>query len=264
MIDIQDLHVSFNVGTPLEVSAVRGVSLQVPQGQFITVIGSNGAGKSTVLNALAGVASVSSGSVTINSIDVTRWSVHRRSALVARVFQDPRLGTCEDLSLLENFAIARARTAPRGLRPAISADMPDELRQRLQLLGLGLEHRINDLVGQLSGGQRQALSLIMATTGSSKVLLLDEHTAALDPETAAYVMGLTAKLVADTGMTTMMVTHSMQQALDFGDRTIMLHRGQTVFDVSASEKQALRVQDLLQLFKKFAGEELSDDALLLS
>lgn len=263
MINIRDLHVRFNIATPLETHAVRGVSLEVPKGEFITVIGSNGAGKSTVLNSVAGAAPAYSGRIDVNGTDVTTWPVHRRAPLVSRVFQDPRLGTCEDLSLLENFAIARARTSPRMWRRAITPDMKGELQQRLSLLGLGLENRVHDLVGQLSGGQRQALSLIMATTGHSRVLLLDEHTAALDPETAAYVMNLTSQLVSETGMTTMMVTHSMQQALDYGTRTIMFHRGKMVFDVEGERRGRLGVSDLLNLFKKLSGEELSDDALLL-
>ena len=164
MIDIEDLQIRFNIGNPLQIHAVRGVSLHVPKGQFITVIGSNGAGKSTVLNAVAGGAPATSGKISVDQTTVINWPVHRRAQLVSRVFQDPRPGTCEDLSLLENFAIARSRTSPRGFRPAITADMAGELRERLSFLGLGLENRINDLVGQLSGGQRQALSLIMATT----------------------------------------------------------------------------------------------------
>lgn len=263
VISFRNVDVKFNLGTPLETHALRDVSLDVKEGQFLTVIGSNGAGKSTVLNALAGGAPIFGGSLSVDGKDVTHLPVHRRAKIVSRVFQDPRVGTCADLTLLENFAIARARTQPRRFRPAVSPDMKDELKDRLSLLGLGLENRINDLVGQLSGGQRQALSLIMASTGHSKVLLLDEHTAALDPETASYLMSLTSQLVAQTAMTTLMVTHSMQQALDYGDRIVMFHRGKIVLDVDGTERAALTVNDLLSLFKKASGEELCDDVLLL-
>jgi putative ABC transport system ATP-binding protein len=263
MIRLETIRVTFNPGTPLEAVALRGVDLTVPKGQFLTVIGSNGAGKSTALNVVAGQIRPSAGKVVIDEIEVTAWPPHRRARLVSRVFQDPKMGTCEDLSILENFALAYGRTRPRGLRFAIDRQVREQAAERLKLLGLGLENRLDDKVGLLSGGQRQAVSLVMATTGETSVLLLDEHTAALDPKTAEFVMELTRGIVATLGLTAVMVTHSMAQALQFGDRTIMFHRGRIVFDVSGQQRAAIGVADLLDLFRRDQGEELSDDALLL-
>lgn len=263
MIDLSGIKVTFNKGTPLESTALRGIDLTVPTGQFLTVIGSNGAGKSTSLNVIAGLVMPETGSVRIANTDVTRWPIHRRASLISRVFQDPKMGTCEDLTILENFALAYARTKPRGLRLAIDQKIRVETAERLSVLKLGLENRLDDKVGLLSGGQRQAVSLLMATTGAPKVLLLDEHTAALDPKTAEFVMELTQNVVAGMGMTSVMVTHSMAQALQFGDRTVMFHRGKIVFDVAGEERRKMSVADLLALFKHDSGEELSDDALLL-
>lgn len=263
MIELKDVHVTYNKDTPLETRAIQGVDLIVPEGQFLTIIGSNGAGKSTCLNVIAGLARVDTGSIEVGGEDVTDWPVHRRSKMLSRVFQDPKMGTCEDLSILENFALAHGRTKPRGGRFAITSNMRDEAAEKLKVLGLGLEDRLNDKVGLLSGGQRQAVSLLMATTGDTKVLLLDEHTAALDPKTGEFVLSLTKSIVADLKLTAVMVTHSMAQALDTGDRTLMFHRGKIVFDVSGSERENMHVSDLLELFKKEQGEELADDALLL-
>ncbi|MGJ8530158.1 ABC transporter ATP-binding protein [Maritalea sp.] len=263
MIELNDVHVTFNEGTPLETKAVQGVDLTVPKGQFITIIGSNGAGKSTCLNVIAGLAKAQSGSVVVDGQDVTSWPVHKRSSMLSRVFQDPKMGTCEDLSILENFALAHGRTKPRGARFAITPNMRDEAAQKLTVLGLGLEDRLNDKVGLLSGGQRQAVSLLMAATGDTKVLLLDEHTAALDPKTGAFVLELTKSIVADLKLTAVMVTHSMAQALEIGERTLMFHRGKIVFDVAGTERENMHVSDLLELFKREQGEELADDALLL-
>ncbi|MFA6265083.1 MAG: ABC transporter ATP-binding protein [Pseudolabrys sp.] len=263
MIDLSGIKVTFNKGTPLESTALRGIDLQVPAGQFLTVIGSNGAGKTTALNVIAGLVSPEAGSVCVAGTDVTKWPTHRRASLISRVFQDPKMGTCEDLTILENFALAYARTKPRGLRFAIDHTIRGEVAERLSVLKLGLENRLDDKVGLLSGGQRQAVSLLMATTGAPQVLLLDEHTAALDPKTAEFVMDLTRDVIADMGITSVMVTHSMAQALQFGDRTVMFHRGQIVFDVSGAERRMMSVPDLLALFKRDRGEELSDDALLL-
>lgn len=263
MIELTNIVVTFNRGTPLETVALRGVNVNVPSGQFLTVIGSNGAGKSTALNVIAGIISPSLGRVAIDGCDVTSWPTHKRAQQISRVFQDPRLGTCEDLTILENFALAYARTKPRGLQFAIDRDIRDKTAERLKLLKLGLENRLNDKVGLLSGGQRQAISLLMATTGHTRVLLLDEHTAALDPKTSDFVMELTQHVVSELELTTIMVTHSMVQALQVGDRTVMFHRGEIVFDVSGNERRAMSVSDLLALFKRDKGEELSDDALLL-
>lgn len=263
MITLQDIAVTFNRGTPLETPALRGVKLDVPAGQFLTIIGSNGAGKSTVLNVIAGLVGPDRGKVVVDGADVTDWPVHARARLVSRVFQDPKMGTCEDLTILENFALAHGRTTPRGFRFAIDRAIRERTAERLKLLRLGLENRLDDKVGLLSGGQRQAVGLLMATTGTTRVLLLDEHTAALDPKTGEFVMDLTTRVVAELALTAVMVTHSMAQALNYGDRTLMLHRGQIVFDVAGEHRATMTVTDLLNLFKRDQGEELSDDALLL-
>jgi len=263
MIELSDIHVTFNPGTPLETRALRGVDLTVPEGQFLTVIGSNGAGKSTSLNAIAGLCRPVQGQVKVDGDDVTKWPVHKRARFLSRVFQDPKMGTCEDLSILENFALAHARTQPRGFRKAVTAAIRDDAAERLKVLGLGLEDRLNDKVGLLSGGQRQSVSLLMAATGETRVLLLDEHTAALDPKTAESVLTLTKEIVSELKLTAMMVTHSMAQALHTGDRTVMFHRGKIVFDAAGAERDSMEVSDLLALFKREQGEELTDDALLL-
>jgi len=239
MIRVEGLTVTFHSGTPMETRALRGLDLEVPSGQFVTIIGSNGAGKSTLLNALAGEVSPQSGRVIINGEDVTRWSAPRRSALVARVFQDPLAGTCESLTIEENLSLAAARGRRR------------------------LENRLGDKVGLLSGGQRQAVSLLMATLRPMAVLLLDEHTAALDPKTADFVLELTNRIVTEQRLTTLMVTHSMRQALDMGERTVMLHEGKVVLDVAGKERAGLDVPDLLAEFARLRGEQFADDRLLL-
>jgi len=263
MIHLRNIHVIFNRGTPLEAIALRGVNLRVVEGEFLTIIGSNGAGKSTSLNVIAGLIEPSQGEVEVDGKDITGWPIHQRARLISRVFQDPKMGTCEDLTILENFALAYGRTESRGLRFAISEEIRERTRLRLALLNLGLEKRLDDKVGLLSGGQRQAVSLLMATAGDTRVLLLDEHTAALDPKTAAFVNELTRQIVTELKLTAMMVTHSMAQALQYGDRTLMFHRGKIIFDVVGERRAAMKVLDLLDLFKRDGGEELSDDALLL-
>jgi putative tryptophan/tyrosine transport system ATP-binding protein len=264
MMALRNIEVVFGKGTPLETHALRDINLEVPAGQFLTVIGSNGAGKSTALNVIAGSIVASHGEVLIDDVDVTRWPVHARSRLISRVFQDPKAGTCEQMTILENFAVACERTAPRGLHPAIDRSLRQKVWARLERLKLGLEDRLDDRVGLLSGGQRQAISLLMATMGTTRVLLLDEHTAALDPATGEFVLMLTDDIVRDLSISVMMVTHSMAQALHHGDRTVMFHRGQIVFDVSGDERRRMTVNDLIALFKRDRGEELSDDALLLT
>jgi putative tryptophan/tyrosine transport system ATP-binding protein len=263
MIEVSDVRVTFNTGTPLEATALRQFDLAVPQGQFVTIIGSNGAGKSTALNVIAGLVKPDSGRVVVDGIDVTQWPIHQRARLISRVFQDPKMGTCEDLTVLENFALAHGRTHPRGFRFAIDKTIREHAVERLKLLDLGLESRLEDKVGLLSGGQRQAVSLLMATTGETRVLLLDEHIAALDPKTADFVMELTREIVTELKLTAVMVTHSMALALHYGDRTVMFHRGRIIFDAAGEKRAAMEVSDLLQLFKRDQGEELSDDALLL-
>ena len=263
MLSAQNLKITFNPGTPIETKALQGLSLDIPSGQFVTVIGTNGAGKSTFLNAISGDLSVDSGSIMIDGDDVTRLPVWSRAGRVARVFQDPMAGTCEDLTIEENLALAQQRGHHRGLAKAVQMSMRDEFRAHLATLGLGLENRLTDRIGLLSGGQRQAVSLLMAALQPSRILLLDEHTAALDPRTADFVLQLTARIVTEKQLTTMMVTHSMRQALDIGDRTVMLHQGQVVLDVAGEERKGLDVPDLLQMFEKVRGEKISDDALLL-
>lgn len=263
MMRAENLKVTFNAGTPIENPAMRGMSLHIKDGEFVTVIGSNGAGKSTFLNAISGDLAVDSGSISIDGQDVTRLPAHKRAHLVARVFQDPLAGTCEALSIEENMALAYARGRKRGLKFALNKANRELFRDKLAVLKLGLENRLTDRIGLLSGGQRQAVSLLMASLQPSKILLLDEHTAALDPKTAAFVLELTDQIIAENGLTTMMVTHSMRQALDHGGRTVMLHRGKVVLDVSGSRRAGMDVPDLLDLFEQTRGEKVSDDALLL-
>jgi putative ABC transport system ATP-binding protein len=263
MLQAQDIHITFNPGTPIENRALRGLNLTIPTGQFVSVIGSNGAGKSTFLNAISGDLLVDQGRVAIDGVDVTRKQAWQRANLVARVFQDPMAGTCEALTIEENMALAMARGKSRGLGFAIRGNMREVFREKLAVLSLGLEQRLSDHIGLLSGGQRQAVSLLMASLQPSRILLLDEHTAALDPKTADFVLKLTAKIVNESKMTTMMVTHSMRQALDYGDRTVMLHQGQVVLDVEGEERAGLDVPDLLRMFEHTRGERISDDSLLL-
>lgn len=263
MLKAQDLHLTFNPGTPIETLALRGLSLEIPSGQFVTVIGSNGAGKSTFLNAVSGEQRVDSGRIEIDGIDMTRQPVWVRARHVARVFQDPLAGTCEDLTIEENMALAEMRGQRRGISFAVNPALRETFREQIATLGLGLENRLSDRIGLLSGGQRQAVSLLMAALQPSRLLLLDEHTAALDPRTADFVIQLTARIVAEHKLTTMMVTHSMRQALDVGERTVMLHQGRVVLDVSGKEREGMDVHHLLEMFEKVRGEALDDDALLL-
>jgi len=263
MIRIENLGVTFSKGTPLETRALREINLTIQTGEFVTVIGSNGAGKSTLLSAVAGDIPASDGRIMIGNTDVTRWQTARRATLVARVFQDPLAGSCGNLSIEENLALAAARGQRRGLGPALSTERRAVFHERVSELGLGLESRLTDLMNLLSGGQRQSLALIMATLSPSDVLLLDEHTAALDPGMAEFVLDLTDKLVSELGLTTMMVTHSMRQALDVGTRTIMLHEGKIVLDVSGDTRAGLTTDDLVAMFRKVRGQDLEDDALLI-
>ncbi len=264
MLKALDLHVTFHAGTPMENRALRGLDLSIPRGEFVTVIGSNGAGKSTLLNALSGDLLVDSGRIFIDEVEVTRLSAWQRSALVARVFQDPMAGTCEALTIEENMALAWKRGERRGLGLSLNRGLRELFREKLSILKLGLENRLADRIGLLSGGQRQAVSLLMASLKPSRILLLDEHTAALDPKTAAFVLELTAKIVEGSQLTAMMVTHSMRQALDYGSRTVMLHEGQVILDVAGPERSGLDVPDLLRMFEQTRGEKLDDDKLLLA
>ncbi len=263
MISVKDIKVVFGRGTPLQKQALNGVSLTIEEGSFVTVIGSNGAGKSTLLGVLAGDVLPSEGTVLIGKTDVTRKSTSARAGLVARVFQDPLTGSCGALSIEENLALAARRGEKRGLAPALGGNRRDYFRERIAELNLGLENRLKDRMDLLSGGQRQAVSLVMATLAGSEVLLLDEHTAALDPGMAEFVMNLTQKIVSERKLTTMMVTHSMRQALDYGHRTIMLHGGEIVLDVAGDSRKNLQVEDLIAMFRKMRGQTLDDDALLI-
>nr|WP_246826407.1 ABC transporter ATP-binding protein [Rhizobium binae] len=247
----------------MQKQALNGVSLTIEQRSFVTVIGSNGAGKSTLLGVLAGDVIPSEGQVLIGKSDVTRKSTAARAGLVARVFQDPLTGSCGSLSIEENLALAARRGERRGLAPALGGKRRDYFKERIAELNLGLENRLKDRMDLLSGGQRQAVSLVMATLAGSEVLLLDEHTAALDPGMAEFVMNLTQKIVAERKLTTMMVTHSMRQALDYGHRTIMLHGGEIVLDVAGDNRKNLQVEDLIAMFRKMRGQTLDDDALLI-
>ncbi|MGD9511266.1 MAG: ABC transporter ATP-binding protein [Geminicoccaceae bacterium] len=263
MIELQAVEVTFTPGTVLETRALRGVDLAIPEGQFVTVIGSNGAGKSTLLNVLAGTARATAGRISVDGADVTGQRAADRAQQLARVFQDPLGGTCGDLTIEENLALAEARGRARGLRRAVDGAGRDRWRERLTALGLGLEGRLADRMALLSGGQRQAVALLMATMAPSKILLLDEHTAALDPRTAEFVLDLTRRLVSELRLTTLMVTHSMHQALALGDRLLMLHEGRICLDVTGGAKSRLTVEDLLAEFKRTRGIQIDDDALLL-
>lgn len=264
MMQLRNLFKTFNPGTPIENPALRGINLDIAAGEFVTVIGSNGSGKSTMLNAISGDLRVDSGEIIIDGKDVTRLNTWQRAGVVARVFQDPMIGTCEALSIEENLALSLQRGQSRGLKRAVRAELHDLFRSKLAHLNLGLENRLSDQMGLLSGGQRQAVSLLMASLQPSRILLLDEHTAALDPKTAAFVLKLTDQIVAENQLTALMVTHSMRQALDHGSRTIMLHQGKVVLDISGEERASMDVPDLLALFERTHGEAITADAMLLS
>lgn len=264
MMRAEQLFKTFNPGTPLENPVLRGLSLNIEAGQFVTVIGSNGAGKSTLLNAVSGDITPDRGQLFIGEQDVTLMPAWRRAGMVARVFQDPLAGTCEGLSIEENLALALQRGQTRGVQRAVKSKQRQLFRDKLATLELGLEDRLGDHMGLLSGGQRQAVSLLMASLQPSRLLLLDEHTAALDPKTAAFVLALTDRIVAEQQLTVLMVTHSMRQALDHGHRTVMLHQGRVVLDVVGEQRANMQVTDLLAMFEKTRGEKLDDDGLLLS
>jgi putative ABC transport system ATP-binding protein len=263
MIRVSGLSVVYGKGSPLEKRALAGIDLSIAPGEFVTLIGSNGAGKSTLLGAIAGDVSPTTGRIEIDNVEVTRWSAAKRAGLVARVFQDPLAGSCGQLSIEENLALAAARGKIRGLKSALGTQRRATFHERLAALGLGLESRLRDKMALLSGGQRQALSLVMATIAPSGVLLLDEHTAALDPGMAEFVIDLTRRVVEEKKVTTLMVTHSMRQALDCGSRTVMLHEGQVIFDVKGEERAGLTVDALVDRFRRVRGQVIDDDELLM-
>ena len=264
MLEIQNIYKTFNAGTVNEKTALNGVSLTLDDGDFVTVIGGNGAGKSTLLNAVAGVWQVDEGSVTIDGTNVTRLPEHKRAKFIGRVFQDPMMGTAATMQIEENLALAMRRGKARTLRAGITKAERERYRELLKILDLGLEDRLTSKVGLLSGGQRQALTLLMATLQKPKLLLLDEHTAALDPGTAEKVLKITRQIVEENRITTMMVTHNMKQALDLGNRTLMMDSGKIVLDVSGEERAGMTVDDLLERFRAGAGKVLDNDRILLS
>ena len=264
MLEIQNVSKTFNAGTVNEKTALNGLNLKLNEGDFVTVIGGNGAGKSTMLNAVAGVWPVDSGKIIIDGIDVTKLGEHQRAAYIGRVFQDPMTGTAATMQIEENLALAARRGKRRGLRIGITKAERERYRELLKSLDLGLEDRLTARVGLLSGGQRQALTLLMATMNKPKLLLLDEHTAALDPKTAAKVLELSDRIVAENGLTTMMVTHNMKDAIAHGNRLIMMDAGRVVLDIAGREKQKLTVPDLLALFSEAGGTDAADDKLLLA
>ncbi len=264
MLELKNISKTFFPGTVHEKTALDNLSLTLNEGDFVTVIGGNGAGKSTMLNAIAGTFPVDSGSIVIDGKDVTRLPEHKRAVLLGRVFQDPMMGTAPTMQIQENLALAARRGKHRGLKWGITPQEEKEYYQRLKELDLGLEDRMKAKVGLLSGGQRQALTLLMAVLQKPKLLLLDEHTAALDPRTAAKVLELSDKIVEENHLTTMMITHNMKDAIAHGNRLIMMNAGHVVLDISGEDKKKLTVSDLLTLFSKASGTEANDDKLLLS
>lgn len=264
MLELKGICKTFNPGTINEKKAIIDLDLHLDAGDFVTVIGSNGAGKSTMLNAIAGVWPVDRGSIVIDGLDVTGQPEHKRAAYIGRVFQDPMLGTAPDMQLEENLALAMRRGKKRGLRWEISNAERKEYRELLKSFGLGLEDRLTAKVGLLSGGQRQAITLLMATLQKPKLLLLDEHTAALDPATAAKVLELSDRLIEENALTAMMITHNMTDAINHGTRLIMMHEGRIILDVKGEEKQKLTKTDLMNKFAELAGSQLESDEILLS
>ncbi len=264
MLELKNISKTFNAGTVNEKVALNDLNLTLNDGDFVTVIGGNGAGKSTMLNATAGVWPVDCGSITIDGVDVTNLPEHKRAAYIGRVFQDPMMGTAPTMQIEENLALAARRGKPRTLRSGISKGERAEYMEQLKMLDLGLENRMTSKVGLLSGGQRQALTLLMATLQKPKLLLLDEHTAALDPATAAKVLALTDKIVEGHKLTTLMITHNMNDAILHGNRLIMMNQGRVILDISGEEKKKLTKEDLLRKFAEVSGSTLDSDRVLLS
>ena len=263
MLDVKNIRKTFNPGTVNEKTALNGVSLTLGDGEFVTVIGGNGAGKSTLLNAVAGVWPVDSGSISIGGADVTKLPEHKRAKYIGRVFQVPMMGTAATMQIEENMALAARRGRARTLRPGITQDEREHYREMLKILDLGLEDRLTSKVGLLSGGQRQALTLLMAALRKPDLLLLDEHTAALDPKTAAKVLDATERIVKKDDLTTLMITHNMRDAIAHGNRLIMMYEGRIALDISGEDKKKLTVEDLLAKFGQATGSDEADDKLLL-
>ncbi len=264
MLELINVHKTFNIGTINEKIALDGVNLQLNPGDFVTIIGGNGAGKSTTLNAVAGVWPVDDGKIIIDGVDVTRLPEHKRAKYLGRVFQDPMTGTAATMAIDENMAIAARRGAHRTLRWGITRKEREYYCELLKTLDLGLESRMATKVGLLSGGQRQAITLLMASLQKPKLLLLDEHTAALDPKTAQKVLAISDKIIEDNKLTAMMVTHNMKDAIAHGNRLIMMHEGRVIYDVSGDEKKKLKVSDLLSKFEEASGSELANDRMMFA
>lgn len=264
MLEIHNLSKTFNPGTVNEKKALTDVSLTLNEGDFVTIIGGNGAGKSTMLNAIAGVWPIDSGSISVGGVDITKLPEHKRAKYIGRVFQDPMMGTAADLGIDENLAIAARRGKHRTLSWSITRKEKERYMELLKSLDLGLEDRLTSKVGLLSGGQRQAITLLMASLEKPQLLLLDEHTAALDPKTAAKVLALSDKIIEENGLTAMMVTHNMKDAITHGNRLIMMHEGTIIYDVSGEEKKKLHVSDLLAKFEEVSGGEFANDRMMLN
>ena len=264
MLELKNIYKTFNPGTVNEKRALQGLNLSLADGDFVTVIGGNGAGKSTMLNIISGAYTVDEGSISIGGVDVTKLPEYKRAPYIGRVFQDPMMGTAATMQIEENLALAARRGLRRGLRTGISRAEREQYRELLKILDLGLEDRLTSKVGLLSGGQRQALTLLMATLKKPQLLLLDEHTAALDPKTAAKVLSATEQIVRRDNLTTLMITHNMRDAIAHGNRLVMLYDGRVVVDVRGEEKRRLTVEDLLEKFNQASGSTEADDKLLLS
>lgn len=258
MLEVAHLSKTFNPGTPNEVRALRDVSLVLERGSVLTIIGTNGSGKSTLLNAVAGTFFVDQGSLALGGRDITRWPEHKRARLIGRVFQNPFSGTAPSMSIAENLAMAARRGRRRGLTWALTRKLKSEIRDRIRTLNMGLEDRLDNAIGSLSGGQRQALTLLMASWLKPELLLLDEHTAALDPKSADQVIRLTHEIIERDHLTTLMVTHSMQQAVNLGDRIVMMHRGEVLHDLQGPERARVRPEDLLRRFDEVRRREQLD------
>lgn len=264
MLEIKNVHKTFNPGTINEKKALNGIELTLNDGDFVTVIGGNGAGKSTLLNMITGVYPVDSGSIVLDGVDITKLPEHKRAKFLGRVFQDPMTGTSAGMQIDENMAIAARRGKFRSLLPGVTKKEREEFKLLLKKLDLGLEDRLSSKVGLLSGGQRQAVTLLMASMQNPKLLLLDEHTAALDPQTASKVLALTEEIVSESKITTLMITHNMKDAIRLGNRLIMMNNGQIIYDISGEEKKNLKVSDLMELFAKASSGEFANDRMLLS
>ncbi len=264
MLKLENIHQKFEIGTINEKHVLHGINLTVNDGDFVTIIGGNGAGKSTMLNAISGSNVITSGKILLDDIDLTKMPEYKRAKYIGRVFQDTRMGTASDLTIEENLAIAYRRGKPRTLKLGITHKEKELYKSMLAELDLGLDERLKDKTRYLSGGQRQALTLLMAAFHHPNLLLLDEHTAALDPKTAKKVLELTVKIVGENNLTALMVTHNMKDALKIGNRLIMLHKGEIILDISGEEKKKTSVSDLLAMFEKASGEEMSSDRMLLN